>query len=90
MARATLPMIVGCLLELGLAVLGARLGDLPGLSHGWVAAVCVEALFMSRTVYKAVWPRDISTSINRLQRYPLQHDNRHIADTQAREQGFGQ
>ncbi len=89
-ARATLPMIVGCLLELGLAVLGARLGDLPGLSLGWVAAVCVEALFMSRTVYKAVWPRDISTSINRLQRYPLQHDIRHIADTQAKEQGFGQ
>src|SRR6266566_911558 len=88
-ARATLPMIVGCLLELGLAVLGARLGDLPGLSLGWVAAVCVEALFMSRTVYKAVWPRDISTSINRLQRYPLQHDIRHIADTQAKEQGFG-
>jgi O-antigen/teichoic acid export membrane protein len=53
-ARATLPMIVGGLLELGVAALGARLGGLPGLSLGWLAAACVEAVFMSRTVYKAV------------------------------------
>jgi len=85
MARATLLMIGGCLLELGGAALGAHLGGLPGLSLGWVAAVCVEAAFMSRTVYKAVRLRDISTSINRLQRYSLQHDSRRIADRQAKE-----
>ena len=54
MARATLFMIGGCLLELGMPALGARLGGLPGLSLGWLAAVCVEAVFMSRTVYKAL------------------------------------
>lgn len=54
MARATLPVIGGGLLELGVAALGARLAGLPGLSLGWVAAACIEALFMSRTVYKAV------------------------------------
>jgi O-antigen/teichoic acid export membrane protein len=51
MARATLPMIAGGLLELGMAALGGRLGGLPGLSLSWVA--WVEAAFMSRTIYKA-------------------------------------
>ena len=54
MACATLSMIVGGLFELGVAALGARFGGLPGLSLGWVAAVYIEAAFMSRTVYKAI------------------------------------
>lgn len=44
-----------CLLELGVAVAGARLGGLLGLSLGWVIAIYVEAICMFPTVYKAVW-----------------------------------
>ncbi|HYL45219.1 MAG TPA: hypothetical protein VEU97_17710 [Ktedonobacteraceae bacterium] len=84
MARATLPMTIGGLLELGGAALGAHLAGLPGLSLGWFTAACVEALFMSRTVYKAAWPKAISTSKNRLQRYQLQQNDEHIAATQTK------
>src|SRR5207249_1608398 len=41
---ALLPMAAGTLLELGAAILGARLGGLSGLSLGWVAALYVEAM----------------------------------------------
>ncbi len=54
-AGAMLAMLPGGLLELGAAALGAHLGGLSGLSIGWVAAIGVEAMFMFRTVYKAVW-----------------------------------
>jgi hypothetical protein len=50
---AQLTIITG-LLELGGAGLGAFLGGLTGLSAGWFCAMCVEAVFMSRTVFKAV------------------------------------
>jgi O-antigen/teichoic acid export membrane protein len=52
--RAMLGMLPGGLLGLGAAALGARLGGLTGLSVGWVAAVYIESLFMSRTVARAV------------------------------------
>ncbi len=52
--QAILLMTVGTLIELSAAALGAQLGGLSGLSLGWVVAICVEAVFMSRTVYKAV------------------------------------
>ena len=90
MGRATPPMIIGGLLELGLAALGARLGGLPGLSLGWVAAVCAEALFMSRTVYRVIRHIELSTNTDQLQRYPLQPEIRRVADTQAKEAGFEQ
>lgn len=45
----------GCLLELGLAIIGSHLGGLTGLSAGWVIAIYLEAALMFRTVYKAVW-----------------------------------
>ena len=61
-AHATLPLAAGVLLELAAAALGAHLGGLLGLSLGWVVAVCVEAMFMSRTVYKASRPIAIGTS----------------------------
>ena len=44
----------GCLLELGTAIFGARLGGLFGLSLGWVIAVYIEATCMLPTVYRAV------------------------------------
>jgi hypothetical protein len=59
-ADATLRTIATGLLELGGSAIGARLGGLTGLSLGWFAAMCVEAIFMSRTVYKAA--RFVKTS----------------------------
>ena len=52
-AHATQIMIITSLLELGGATLGALLGGLTGLSLGWFCAMCIEALCMSRTVFKA-------------------------------------
>ncbi|MBV9359670.1 MAG: hypothetical protein JO023_29520, partial [Chloroflexi bacterium] len=46
-------LAAGGLLELVLAALGATLGGLTGLSLGWVLAVCVEAVVMAPTVYRA-------------------------------------
>lgn len=51
-ASALLPLAAGALLEVGSAVLGARLGGLMGLSLGWVVAVCIEALLIVPTVYR--------------------------------------
>jgi O-antigen/teichoic acid export membrane protein len=48
---------VGGLLELALAALGASLGGLLGLGIGWVAATCLEALYMAPTVIRAALPR---------------------------------
>src|SRR5207245_8202952 len=61
-AHATLLTIVSGSLELGGATLGAYLGGLSGLSLGWLAAVCVEAMYMSRRVYIAA--RHIYVSID--------------------------
>lgn len=41
-------------LELGGAAAGAYLGGLQGLCLGWFAAMCIEAVCMSRTVYNAI------------------------------------
>jgi hypothetical protein len=52
-ARVALFVAAGGLLELTSAALGARADGLSGLSLGWLAAICCEALFMASTVYKA-------------------------------------
>jgi O-antigen/teichoic acid export membrane protein len=52
--QALLPITVGTLIELGAAAAGAQFGGLSGLSLGWVAALCAEAVYMSPTVYRAV------------------------------------
>lgn len=44
--QAIVPIILGSLLELVLAALGARLGGLIGLSLGWVLGMVAESLFM--------------------------------------------
>jgi hypothetical protein len=46
-------IVTGCL-ELGGAAVGARLGGLQGLCLGWFTAMCIEAVCMSRAVYKAI------------------------------------
>jgi O-antigen/teichoic acid export membrane protein len=54
MAYAIKPMAIGALLELSGPVIGARLGNLAGLSLGWVLALTIEALYMSAAVYRAL------------------------------------
>ncbi len=85
---ALLPMAAGTLLELGAATLGGRLGGLSGLSLGWVAALYVEAMFMSYTVFKAVRPIDVSTNIDQLQQHPLQPESRRILHLRQRNWGL--
>lgn len=51
-------MAAGGLLELILAAIGASIGGLAGLSLGWASAICIEALFMARTVYRVAVPRE--------------------------------
>jgi O-antigen/teichoic acid export membrane protein len=58
-----LPMLLGIVLELGGAALGAHLGGLSGLSLGWVIALFIEALYMSPSVYKVVQPIKTLTDI---------------------------
>ncbi|HEY7417629.1 MAG TPA: hypothetical protein VH593_20770 [Ktedonobacteraceae bacterium] len=45
----------GGLLELVAAIAGAHFASLTGLSLGWLAAICIEALIMLPTVYKAIF-----------------------------------
>lgn len=52
LTNALLPVALGALLELGAAALGARLGGVSGLSLGWITALCIEAICMSRLVYQ--------------------------------------
>jgi hypothetical protein len=49
-------LAAGGALELILAALGAAAANLTGLSLGWVLAVCVEAVMMAPTVYRAARP----------------------------------
>ncbi len=89
-AHVTLLTIVGGILELGGSALGASLGGLSGLSLGWFAAMCVEAVLMSRTVYKAVRPVGVSTDIDQQQRCISHLDGTSITDTYPNEPSFGQ
>jgi hypothetical protein len=57
-ASVALFVTIGGLLELILAALGARVGGLSGLSLGWLAAICVEAVFMASTVYSVAAPHN--------------------------------
>lgn len=49
----TMPLVIGgTVLELCGAVAGALLTGLSGVAAGWLIAVCIEALIMSRTVLR--------------------------------------
>ena len=50
-------VLVGGLLELTAAGLGAIHGGLAGLAAGWLAAVCLEAVVMGPTVYRGARPQ---------------------------------
>jgi O-antigen/teichoic acid export membrane protein len=60
-AKTLLPLTYGALLEVGLAIVGAHFGSISGLSLGWVIAVCIEAAFMSPTLYRTAWPRHLES-----------------------------
>lgn len=60
LAYALLLITSGVMVELCAAALGAYLAGLTGLSLGWVIAVCIEAAFMFRPVYKAAYSLDTS------------------------------
>lgn len=53
-SHAIIPMLIGGLLELSMAALGAHFGGLLGLSLGYVLALCAEAIYGAHTVYDAV------------------------------------
>jgi O-antigen/teichoic acid export membrane protein len=55
---STLPFIaIGSVVELLLATLGAHMMGLTGLASGWVGTVCIEAVLMAPSVYRAVRPK---------------------------------
>jgi O-antigen/teichoic acid export membrane protein len=54
--QAMFCIIPAAALEVIAAIVGARIGDLTGLSAGWVAALGIESLFMLRTVYRTALP----------------------------------
>jgi O-antigen/teichoic acid export membrane protein len=50
---ATIPLVIGgTVLELGGAIAGGIAGSLTLIAAGWLAAVCIEAIVMSRTVVR--------------------------------------
>lgn len=54
MLHAIFRLSIGLVLELAGAALGAYLGGLTGLSLVWTIVLCIEAMFMSLRVYRAV------------------------------------
>jgi len=55
---------VAAVLELLLAIVGARFGGLTGLSVGWVIAVILEGMWMMPLVYRvAAQAKDVSSAI---------------------------
>jgi O-antigen/teichoic acid export membrane protein len=88
MVYAILPIAIGTLLELGGAALGARLGGISGLSLGWLTALCLEAAFMSRTVYKAIRPEVPSTGGEQLKQGALYPNGKYITEAHSNEASF--
>lgn len=79
-AHTLLPIATAGLLELALPALGARLGGLSGLSLGLIATLCIEAVYMSPTVYRTVRSMDAPSNTDQLQRCTQYRDSRHIKD----------
>ncbi|GAC1389419.1 MAG: hypothetical protein NVS4B11_03670 [Ktedonobacteraceae bacterium] len=88
MAHAILPIALGTLLEVGGVALGARLGGISGVSLGWITALCLESVFMSRTVYKAIRPGVTSIEREQLKQGTLYHDGTHMTEIYRNEPSF--
>jgi hypothetical protein len=53
--KSAMLLIAPCsIIELTVATVGGHLGNLTGLSLGWVIAVYIESIFMLPTIYKAI------------------------------------
>ncbi|MFL5628354.1 MAG: lipopolysaccharide biosynthesis protein [Ktedonobacteraceae bacterium] len=89
-AHASLVTIVTGFLELGGSVLGAYLGGLTGLSLGWFAAVCIEAVFMFRIVYRAARPLDTLADTDQLSRNTSYNEGTQAIVMHTNEPGLGQ
>jgi O-antigen/teichoic acid export membrane protein len=76
--QAILTMLPSGFFELGIAVLGAHLAGLVGLSIGWVIAMYVESIFMFPTVYKAV--RFVEASRPETEQSEVDTNAVHLAD----------
>jgi glycosyltransferase involved in cell wall biosynthesis/O-antigen/teichoic acid export membrane protein len=74
--NALLPTAAGVFIETGTAALGGHIAGLAGLSLGWVIGACLEALYMSRTVYKAVRSNHVSIDDAALQEYMMSSESR--------------
>ncbi len=61
--KIVVPIAIGGALELGLAMVGAHLSRLTGLSFGWLIALTLEALYMAYTVYRAANPINVNIAV---------------------------
>ncbi len=84
-AYAILPIAIGTFAEVGGAALGGYLAGLSGLSLGWLMALSVEALFMSRAVYRATRPMKALASSSQLELSTFYHDGTSITETSTNE-----
>jgi Na+-driven multidrug efflux pump len=62
-APATLIIAAGGLLEVSLAAVGAQVAGLPGVSAGYLAAACLEAVVMLPPVYRAATRREATETL---------------------------
>jgi O-antigen/teichoic acid export membrane protein len=56
---ATVVAAIGACVELAGAAVGAVLGDLPGLSIGWLVGLSLEAVWMTSMVWRAAELSDL-------------------------------
>lgn len=92
-ARAILPVTLGCLLELSAADVGAHIGNLVGLSLGWVLALYLEMAFMMPVVFTIIWPSTLANRAGGTERRRIMNLLRYspsISSIDTRVRGFGQ
>jgi O-antigen/teichoic acid export membrane protein len=87
-ANAVLPITIGTLMEVGGAALGAHLSGLSGLSLGWLAAISFEAVYMSRTVFRAARPMETTAGNRQLESSTLYHDGMNLTEIPTNEPSF--
>lgn len=61
--RTAVVAALGSLLELGAAAAGAYANGLTGLAVGFVLALCLEAAYMARTVYRVAGPAAAASGV---------------------------
>ncbi len=85
-ALAAVPIIAFDLLELSCAAFGARSGGLTGLSLGLLTAMCIEALYMSRTVYRFARFGIIGSEYVKRESSEQSCDSARLSDAQTKEE----